>query len=104
MRKGARTALDNWNADVAIVGSVKKPGETLSLWFVPRTADETVDHRNPTYHLNDVMIGDNFRDELRAQLTAEALTAVATFTDTEARGQVLESGLKNVANKVTAQV
>lgn len=43
MRENARKALEDWNADLAIVGLVKRTGEVLSLWFVPREGADTLD-------------------------------------------------------------
>ena len=34
MKASARRVLQDWNADLAIAGLVKKSGEVLSLWFV----------------------------------------------------------------------
>ena len=44
MQKFAREVLDEWNADLAVVGSVNKSENerTLSLWLVPRVGDGTL--------------------------------------------------------------
>ena len=42
MKTQARTVLNDWNADLAIVGLVKKPSEVLSLWFVPQSGAGTL--------------------------------------------------------------
>ena len=36
--EGSSFSAEDWDADLAIVGLVKEPGEALSLWFVPRLA------------------------------------------------------------------
>lgn len=38
MQRDARAMLADWQADLAIVGLVKKSGKVLSLWFVPLQA------------------------------------------------------------------
>ena len=77
MKASARSVLEVWNADLAIVGLVKKSGEVLSLWFVPRSGDGTLGRGDQPYKLEDVTLGPDFHDDLRAQLTAAALTTVA---------------------------
>ena len=42
MQQEARSVLENWNADLAVVGVVKQSGEALSLWFVPRSGEGTL--------------------------------------------------------------
>ena len=72
MRKGARKVLDGWNADLAVVGLVKKPGEALSLWFVPREGDGTLPRADRPYELENVTLQEEFHEDLRAQLAAVA--------------------------------
>ena len=102
MRDGALAVLKKWNADLAVVGSVKDPGKALSLWFVPRTGDGSLSRGDQPYELVNVSLQDDFHDHLRAQLTAEALRAAAPLAGTEMRGQVLEKGLKGVTQKISA--
>ena len=107
IRNGALAVLQAWNADVAVVGSVKDPGKdpgnALNLWFVPREGDDTLSrgYRKP-YELVHVTLKDDFHDEIRAQLTAEALRAAAPIARTEIRGRVLEKGLSDVTEKIAA--
>ena len=100
MRKGARKVLDEWNADLAVVGLVKESGKALSLWFVPREGDGMLTRADQSYKLEDVALQKEFHEDLRAQLAAEALKAVAPLADTEVRGQVLEGGLTAVTGKL----
>ena len=102
MRKGALAVSKKWNADLAVVGSVQDPGKALSLWFVPREGDGTLRRGDLPYGLVNVRLQDDFHDDLRAQLTAEALRVAALFAETEIRGQVLEKGLNGVIEKITA--
>ena len=102
IRKGALAVLQAWNADVAVVGSVKEPGKALSLWFVPREGDGTLHRGDLPYELVHVRLQDDFHDDLCAQLTAEALRVVAPLVGTEMRGRVLETGLHGVAEKIAA--
>ena len=102
MRKGTLAVLKKWNADLAVVGSVKDPGKTLSLWFVPGEGDGTLSRGDQPYGLVDVSLQDDFHDDLRAQLTAEALRVAASFAGTKVRGRVLEKGLNGVTKKITA--
>ena len=102
MREGAIAVLERWNADLAVVGAVKDPGRALSLWFVPGEGDGTLSRGDQPYGLVNVRLQDDFHDDLRAQLTAEALRAAAPFARTEMRGQVLEKSLNGVIEKIAA--
>ena len=103
IRKNAHAVLKEWNADVAVVGSVKDPGKALSLWFVPREGDGTLSRGYLLpYELAHVTLQDDFHDDLRAQLTAEALRVAAPLAGTELRGGVLEKGLNGVTEKIAA--
>ena len=102
MRKGTLAVLKTWNADVAVVGSVKDPGKALNLWFVPRDGDGTLRRGDLPYELVQVTLQDDFHDDLRAQLTAEALRVAAPVAGTEIRGRVLENGLNGVTEKIAA--
>ena len=101
MQQRAFAVLADWNADVAIVGTVKKSGEVLSLWFVPRLGDGTLDRGDKPYKLENVTLGADFHEDLRAQLSATAMAAVAPLADTEARGRVLDKGLQDAAEKLS---
>ena len=102
IRKGALAVLKKWNADLAVVGSVKDPGKALSLWFVPREGDGTLRRGDLPYELVHVTLQDDFHDDLRVQLTAEALRVAAPIARTEVRGRVLEKGLNDVTKKIGA--
>ena len=101
MQKSALPVLRDWNGDLAILGLVKKSGQALSLWFVPRSGEGTLGRGDQAYQLEDVTLGVDFHDDLHAQLTAVALTAVAPLTDTEVRGRVLEKGLQDATEKLS---
>ena len=100
MRKGARTVLDEWNADLAVVGSVKESGKALNLWFVPREGDGTLRRADRPYELKNVTLQEEFHADLQVQLAAVALEAVAPLADTEARGRVLENELTAATEKL----
>ena len=101
MRRGARAVLETWNADLAVVGSVKDPGKALSLWFVPREGDGTLRRGDlPPYELNKATLGPDFHDDFRTELTSAALVAVAPLPETETRGRVLEKGLRDATEKL----
>ena len=101
MRKGALAVLKTWNADLAIVGSVKDSGKALSLWFVPREGDGTLRRGDlPPYELNKATLGPDFHDDFRTELTSAALVAVAPLAETETRGRVLEKGLRDATAKL----
>ena len=101
MKSGARSVLEDWNGDLAIVGLVKRPGEVVSLWLVPRQGEGTLDRGDQPYKLEDVTLGEDFHDDIRAQLTAVALAAVAPLADNEVLGQVLDTGLLAAANQLS---
>ena len=100
MRTEARSELEEWNADLAVVGLVKQPGEALSLWFVPRSGEGTLGRGDEPYELDQATLGPDFHEDLRAELAAAALVAVAPLAETEARGRVLERGLEDAAEKL----
>ena len=102
MRDGALAVLKNWNADLAIVGSVKDSGKALSLWFVPRAGDGSLRRGDKPYELVNVSLQDDFHEHLHAQLTAEALRVAAPLAGTEMRGRVLETGLSGISEKISA--
>ena len=52
--------------------------------------------------LVNVTLQDDFHDDLRAHLTAEALRVAAPLAGTEVRGRVLEKGLNGVTEKIAA--
>ena len=101
MQKNATTVLEDWNADLAVVGVVKKSGEVLSLWFVPRLGNGTLSRGDQPYKLENVTLGKDFHDDLRAQLTALAMTSVAPLAETEMRGRVLEKELGEATEKLS---
>ena len=100
MRRSASAVLERWDADLALVGLVKQPGKALSLWFIPRAGEGTLGRGDRPYRLEDVTLGEDFHDDLHAQLTAFALAAVAPLSKTETRGRVLEEGLTEVSKKL----
>ena len=100
MQRNARAVLEDWNADLAIIGLVKKSGEALSVWFVPRSGDGTLGRGDQPYELDKATLGPDFHDDLRTQLAAWALAAVAPLADSEVRGRVLEEGLQDATEKL----
>ena len=101
VREKARSALEDWDADLALVGLVKQPGEALSLWFVPGSGGEgTLSRGDRPYELVNATLGSDFRHDLLAELTAEALIALAPLASTAARGRVLEKELGEITEKL----
>ena len=101
MQRGTRAVLEVWNGDLAIVGLVKRPGEVLSLWLVPRQGRGTLGRGDQPYKLEDVTLGEDFHEDLRAQLTAVALVAVAPLADNELRGRVLDTRLREAIERLS---
>ena len=101
MQQSARAVLEDWHADLAILGEVKESQRSLNLWLVPRSSDGTLGRGDQPYLLTNVTLGEDFRDDLQAQLTATALAAVAPLADTEVRGRVLERGLRDATEKLS---
>ena len=101
MRESTDAVLDAWNADLAVVGTVRKTKEVLNLWFVPRVGNGTLNrgHRQP-YILKNVTLDEDFHNDLSYQLAVMALMAVAPLADTEVRGQVLDKGLEEATNNL----
>ena len=104
IQQSVQEVLENRNADLAIVGRVKEPRSSLSLWFVPRSDEDRVENRiprNQPYKLERVTLGADFHADLRHLLTVTALTAVGPLAKTETRGQVLEQGLRDATKKLS---
>ena len=100
MQRDAVAEMEKWNADVAIVGVVKKPKEALSLWFVPRSGGGTLERGDRTYKLEDATLGADFHEDLRAQLIALAWDAVSPLADTAIRDEAVEQGLRASTQKL----
>lgn len=93
MQRSAGALLERWHADLAVAGAVKKPGEVLSLWFVPRAGGGTLGPGDQPYKLEDVRLGEDSHGDLRSEIAAIALAAVAPLAYTETRGRVIDRGL-----------
>ena len=102
MQKEARAVLEDWNADLAVVGLVKQSGAALSLWLVPRSGEGTLSRGDKPYELDSATLGLDFHEDLGAELTAVALVAVAPLADAETRGRVLEQGLRDATGRLGA--
>ena len=100
MQKEARSVLEQWHADLAVVGLVKESGKALSLWFVPRSGEGTLRRGDEPYELNNATLGPDFHEDLRAELTTVALVAVAPLAETETRGRVLANALREATAKL----
>ena len=101
MQESARAVLQHWDADLAVVGLVKKPGEVLTLWFVPRLGEGTLRRGDHSYTLENVTLGSDFHNDLREEITATALATVAPLADNEARSQVAQKGLTDASRKIS---
>ena len=101
MQRSALVVLEEWNADLAIVGAVKTPGEVLGLWFVPREGDGTLTRADRPYILEEATLGADFHEDLRTQLAVMAWNAVAPLANTDTRGHLLEKGLQTAAEKLS---
>ena len=99
MRQQAREILDEWNADVAIVGSVRPTETALDLWFLPIVAgNDTLDQRPYVLNNYNATLPERFREDLRAQLVATALSAASSSYNEEG-GQVLtEAVVEKIEN------
>ena len=102
MRREAIAEIETWNADVAIVGVVKKPKEALSLWFVLRSGEGTLERGDWTYKLEDATLGADFHEDLHAQLTALAWEALLPLADTDRRDEAVEQGLRATIEKLSS--
>ena len=105
MQQSALVVLEDWNADLVIGGVVREPGRELTLWFVPRSDGGTLEgtlgrEDRWRYILEKANLGEDFRADLQAQLTATALAAVAPLARTDVRGQALEQGLRDATKKL----
>ena len=99
-RKDARKILKNWNADLAIVGSANelKDQMSLNLWLM-----SSVDYGKfaiPKTKTLYVPENGMLPEELRVQLISWVLSAAASASDTEAKGQILTDALRSVGTKI----
>ena len=102
MQQSALSVIEKSNADIALVGVVKKPGEIVSLWFVPRWGKGTLDRGDKPYKLEDMTLGPDFHDDLRAQLTAMAWSALAPLADTDTiRARIVDKGLRDATERLS---
>ena len=102
MRRGARAVIARLKADIALVGLVKRPGAVVSLWFVRRLSEGTLDRGDSPYKLEDMTLGPDFHDDLRAQLTAMAWSAVGPFADSDTiRGRMVDKGLTDATERLS---
>lgn len=100
MRENADELMEDWNADLVIAGRVKKPGEILSLWMVPRLGEGTLDRGDQPYSLEDVTLGEDFRVDLQTQLVAMAMAAVIPLAYNDTRSRVLQEELGDATEKL----
>ena len=107
-QKRARYILDDWKADLVVVGSVTESGELLNLWFLPREGDGTTRRRDPVDRLkrvdqfnslNNVSLQERYREYLYVQTAIYALGAVVQLADTKVRRRVLEK-LEKLENRL----
>ena len=101
MERRASAVLEEWNADLAIIGTVKRPGEALGLWFVPRRGDSTLTRGDRPYRLEEATLGADFHGDLQTQLAVMAWNAVAPLAETETRARVIEKGLRTATEKLS---
>ena len=101
MQRSALAILEDWNADVAIVGSVKRSGEALALWFVPRRGEGTLRRADRYYTLEMGTLGADFHEDLRTQLAVMAWNSIASLVDAEKRGRVFKKGLQTATEKLS---
>ena len=103
MQEGAAEVLEAWDADLAIVGLVKQSQQVLSLWFIPRMGEGTLDRGDLPYKLEDVTLGEDFHDDLDAQLVAVTLASMSITEDTdEMLGRALDRGLREARRNLVA--
>ena len=57
MQKSSRAVFDDWNADLVVAGRVKRTGDVLSLWIVPKRGKGTVVPINPICRRNPSIPG-----------------------------------------------
>ena len=108
MSTRARQILEDWDADLAIVGSANVPTDDaprdvkFSLWFVPREGKGTLHYGNQRrYKLDDGILGvKDFHFDLREQLELFAWTAVAPAVNDHDQGRVLDSRLTPVVARI----
>ena len=103
MQEGAADVLEAWDADLAIVGLVKQSRQVLSLWFIPRTGEGTLDRGDLPYKLEDVTLGEDFHDDFDAQLVAVTLASMSITEDTdEMLGRALDQWLREARRNLVA--
>ena len=101
-REAAARAMQDWNAELAIMGAGQQSDQSMNVWFVRQDGDDTLGtgHQEP-YKLINVRLQEDFHEEFRAQIAAAALTTAAPLVTTETRANILDKGLRNVGTKLT---
>ena len=101
MKQGARTVLEEWHGDLAIVGGVRESGKVLNLWLVPRSGEGTLGRGDRPYILKNVTLDKDFHQDFGVELVIVALVAVAPHAHTGLRGEALEEGLNGATTKLS---
>ena len=101
MQRSAFEALEAWHADLAILGTVKRPGEVLGLWFFPRRGEGTLTRADQPYTMEQATLGADFHEDLRTQLAVMAWNAVAPLANSETRDRAFEKGLRTATEKLS---
>ena len=98
IRKHALAVLDEWNADLAIIGNVKRSSEAVALWFVPRQGEGTLSRADRPYSLEAGALGGDFHDDVQTQLAVTAWNTMVALTGTPAAGHL--EGLRAATTKL----
>ena len=100
MKTRAREILNAWNADLAIVGRVKKSKEVLNIWLIPNYGDGTLKENTEVYTLENVTLKRQFDDAVQQQLVAVLLTEVARLEPLSDSAADLKDDLTEVIAKI----
>ena len=100
MKRRARDILNAWNADLAIVGRVKKSKEVMNIWLVPNYGDGTLNENTEVYTLENVTLKRRFDDAVQQQLVSVLLTEVARLEHLSDSAEDLKSDLTELIEKI----
>lgn len=100
MRRNAVAILEGWNADLAIIGKVKRAGAALALWFVPRQGEGTLSRADRPYTLEEATLGADFHEDLRTQLAVMAWNAVAPLAEAGTRSSEFQEELRSATTRL----
>ena len=100
--KRALAVMNDWNADLALVGVVRHSSQSASLWFVSRHGRRI--EKRFDYDLADMNAEGELRKAIQSQLTATVLGILAESGGSEARHATVVEQLTSMERRIGALI